>query len=141
MKAKIQKTKKPKSQKAAVKKATVKKAAVKKVDKQPVKKTAKGSPPSIPPAKAGGKAKRKPNAAFMAPVQPDAALAAIVGEKPLPRTEITKKLWEYIKSHGLQDQANKRMIHCDDLLIALFGKDSIGMFEMQRALIGHFAKP
>ena len=59
------------------------------------------------------KSKRKPNAAFMKPVKPDATLAAIVGDKPMPRTELTKKLWAYIKKHGLQDKKNKRMINAD----------------------------
>ena len=75
---------------------------------------------------------RKPNAAFMKPVQPDAVLAAIVGSKPLPRTELTKKLWAHIKKHGLQDKKNRRMIHADDLLKPLFGgKSSANMFELK----------
>lgn len=83
-------------------------------------------------------AKRKPNAAFMKPVQPDATLAAVVGEKPLPRTELTKKLWAYIKKKGLQDQKNKRMINADDALKAVFGgKKQVSMFDMTKLVSKH----
>lgn len=82
--------------------------------------------------------KRKPNAAFMKPLQPDAALAKIVGNKPLPRTEIVKKLWAYIKEKGLQDKANKRMINADAAMKDLFdGKDQISMFEMTKQVSKH----
>ena len=82
--------------------------------------------------------KRKPNAAFMKPVQPDAALAAVVGSKPLPRTELTKKLWEYIKKNGLQDKKVKTQINADDKLKAIFnGKKSVSMFEMTKLVSGH----
>ena len=75
--------------------------------------------------------KRKPNAAFMRPVQPDEKLSAIVGSKPLPRSELTKKLWDYIKKHGLQDTKNRRMINADDKLKAVFGgKKQVVMFEL-----------
>ena len=75
--------------------------------------------------------KRKPNAAFMKPMQPDAALGTVVGNEPLPRTEVTKKLWVYIKENNLQDPANKRMINADDKLLAIFdGKKQVSMFEM-----------
>ena len=66
--------------------------------------------------------KRKPSAAFMKPVQPSAALSEVVGSKPIPRTEVTKKLWAYIKKHGLQDKKNKRMIKSDDALKPVFGE-------------------
>lgn len=79
--------------------------------------------------------KRTPNPAFMKPLKPDAALAAVVGAAPLPRTEIVSKLWEYIKANGLQDAANKRMINADAKLKPLFGKDQVSMFEMA-GLIG-----
>jgi len=82
--------------------------------------------------------KRKPSAAFMKPVQPDAALSEIVGSKPLPRTELTKKLWAYIKKNGLQDNKNKRNIHSDDKLKAVFsGKAQVNMFEMTKLVSKH----
>jgi len=86
-------------------------------------------------------AKRKPNAAFMKPVTPDAALAAVVGSKPLPRTELTKKLWAYIKANGLQDPKKKTQINADDKLKAVFdGKKSVSMFEMTKLVSGHVTK-
>ena len=82
--------------------------------------------------------KRKPNAAFMRPVTPDAALSEVVGSKPLPRTELTKKLWAYIKKNGLQDKKNKRMINADTSLKAVFGgKASVNMFEMTKLVNKH----
>jgi chromatin remodeling complex protein RSC6 len=82
--------------------------------------------------------KRKPNAAFMKPVQPDAALSEVVGSKPIPRTELTKKLWLYIKKNKLQDQKNKRMIKADDALKAVFGgKATVNMFEMTKLVNKH----
>jgi upstream activation factor subunit UAF30 len=86
-------------------------------------------------------AKRKPNAAFMKPVTPDDALAAVVGAKPLPRTELTKKLWEYIKKNKLQDPKEKTKINADDKLKAVFnGKKSVSMFEMTKLVSGHLKK-
>src|SRR5581483_5422624 len=82
--------------------------------------------------------KRKPNAAFMKPVTPDAALSEVVGSKPLPRTELTKKLWAYIKKNGLQDKKNKRMIKSDDALKTVFGgKAQVNMFEMTKLVNKH----
>ncbi|HEY8995106.1 MAG TPA: SWIB/MDM2 domain-containing protein [Lacunisphaera sp.] len=79
------------------------------------------------------KSTRKPNAAFMKPVTPNEKLAAVVGAKPLPRTELTKKLWAYIKKNGLQDKKNKRMINADDALKAVFGgKTQVSMFDMTK---------
>ncbi|MFC2149356.1 SWIB/MDM2 domain-containing protein [Candidatus Auribacterota bacterium] len=76
---------------------------------------------------------RKPNAAFMKPLQPNDALAEVVGSKPLPRTEVTKKLWVYIKKNKLQDPKNRRVIVADDKLKAVFGgKKSVNMFEMTK---------
>ena len=76
---------------------------------------------------------RKPNAAFMKPVQPDDALAAVVGNKPLPRTELTKKLWAYIKKNDLQDKKVRTQINADDALKQVFGgKKSVSMFEMTK---------
>ena len=84
------------------------------------------------------KSKRKPNAAFMKPVQPDAKLSEVVGAKPIPRTEVTKKLWAYIKKNGLQDKKNKRMINSDDTLKAVFGgKKTVNMFEMTKLVSKH----
>lgn len=106
----------------AAKKTT---AAAKKAPatKAPAKKTTGG-------AKSGG---RKPNAAFMKPMTPSPILAEIVGSKPLPRTEITSKVWDYIKKHNLQDSKQKRIINADDKLKAVFGgKKSVDMFEMTR---------
>ncbi len=110
---------------AAKKKAkkTAKKAA-KKPAKRAVKKTA---------AK-----KRKPNAAFMKPVQPDATLSAVVGGSAMPRTEVTKKLWGYIRKNGLQDSKNRRMINADANLKAVFGgKGQVSMFEMTKLVSKH----
>jgi chromatin remodeling complex protein RSC6 len=82
--------------------------------------------------------KRKPNAAFMRPVQPDDKLSAIVGSKPLPRSELTKKLWEYIKKNGLQDKKKRTMINADDALKLVFnGKSQVSMFEMTKLVSGH----
>ena len=83
--------------------------------------------------------KRKPNAAFMKPVQPSAALAEVVGSKPIPRTEITKKLWAYIKKNGLQDKKNKRMINSDDKLKVIFKKPTVNMFEMTKLVSKHLS--
>jgi upstream activation factor subunit UAF30 len=82
--------------------------------------------------------KRKPNAAFMKPVQPSAALSEVVGSKAMPRTEVTKKLWAYIKKNGLQDKKNKRMIKSDDALKPVFGgKATVNMFEMTKLVSKH----
>lgn len=84
------------------------------------------------------KTKRKPNAAFLKPVTPDAKLAAVVGEKGLPRTELTKKLWAYIKKHGLQDKKNRRNINADEKLLPVFnGKKTVSMFEMTKLVSKH----
>ena len=86
-------------------------------------------------------AKRKPNAAFMKQVTPDDALAAVVGAKPLPRTELTKKLWDYIKKNGLQNKKVKTQIDADDKLKVVFnGKKSVSMFEMTKLVSGHLKK-
>jgi chromatin remodeling complex protein RSC6 len=89
-------------------------------------------------AKVVKKATRKPNAAFMKPVTPDEVLSAVVGSKPMPRTEVTKKLWAYIKKNGLQDSKNKRNINADDALKAVFGgKKTVNMFEMTKLVAKH----
>ena len=94
------------------------------------KATAAPAAPAAPAAK-----KRTPNAAFMKPLTPSAALAAVVGAAPLPRTEIISKLWVYIKANNLQDASNKRMINADAKLKEVFGKPQVSMFEMA-GLIG-----
>jgi len=87
--------------------------------------------------KAKGK-KRKPNAAFMKPMQPSATLAAVIGAGSMPRTEVTKKIWGYIKRNGLQDKKNRRNINADDKLKAVFGgKSSVSMFEMTKLVSKH----
>jgi chromatin remodeling complex protein RSC6 len=84
------------------------------------------------------KSKRKPSAAFMKPMMPSAALGAVVGAKAMPRTEVTKKLWAYIKRKGLQDKKNRRMINADAALKAVFGgKSSVNMFEMTKLVSKH----
>jgi len=84
------------------------------------------------------KSGRKPSAAFMKPMTPSPALAAVVGSKPLPRTEVTKKLWGYIKKNGLQDKKNKRMINANDELKPVFGgKSTVNMFEMTKLVNKH----
>ena len=84
------------------------------------------------------KSARKPNAAFMKPVQPSDTLGEVVGSKPIPRTEVTKRLWAYIKKNKLQDAKNKRMIKADDTLKAVFGgKSTVNMFEMSRLVSKH----
>jgi upstream activation factor subunit UAF30 len=104
----------------AAKKKTAKKAA-KKAAKKPAKKAAKKA------------TKRKPNAAFMKPVTPNEKLAAVVGSTPIPRTELTKKLWAYIKKNNLQDKKNRRMINADDKLKVVFGgKAQVSMFDMTK---------
>ena len=113
-----------KTAKKAVKKAK-KAPAKKKVAKKAVKKVKKAKKVKV-------KAKRKPNAAFMAPKQPWGPLAAIIGDKAMPRTEITKKIWDYIKRNRLQDAINRRMINADDKLRALFGKGQASMFELTK---------
>ena len=88
--------------------------------------------------KAKKKSKRKPNAAFMKPVQPDATLAAVVGSSAMPRTELTKKIWGYIKRNGLQDKKNRRMINADDKLRAVFGgRGQVNMFQMTALVSKH----
>jgi chromatin remodeling complex protein RSC6 len=122
--------KKPAAKKPAAKKPAAKKAAVKKA---PVKKAAAKKPAAKKPA-----AKRKPNAAFMKAMTPSAVLAAVIGAAPAPRTEVTKKIWDYIKKNKLQDAANKRNINADDKLKAVFGgKKTVSMFEMTKLVSNH----
>ena len=121
-----------KAAKKAVKKVA-KKAAPKK--KAAAKKVAKKAAPKKKAAKK--KSARKPNAAFMAPLNASPVLAEVIGSKPLPRTEIVKKIWEYIKKNKLQDSKNKRNINADSKLRPLFGKDQISMFELAKVVNKH----
>jgi chromatin remodeling complex protein RSC6 len=111
--------------------ATAKKAAAKKA---PAQEIAVAAPVAAPVVEAPAVEAKKPNAAFMKPMTPSKLLAAVVGKNPLPRTEVTKKVWEYIKKHDLQDPANKRMINADKKLKAIFGKDQVSMFEMTKLI-------
>jgi len=106
-------------------KKTAKKAVKKAAAKKTVKKAVKA------------KVKRKPNAAFMRPLMPSGPLAAIVGSVPMPRTEVTSKIWAYIKKNKLQDAVNRRMINADDKLKALFGKTQASMFELTKYVSKH----
>lgn len=90
--------------------------------------------------KSSGK-KRMPNAAFMKPMRPSSDLAAVVGSSPMPRTEVTKKLWQYIKRKGLQDSKNRRMINADENLRPIFGRSQVSMFEMTRLVNNHLKNP
>lgn len=108
--------------------------------KAAAKKAAAAAPAAAPAAAAAAPAKKRtPNPAFMKALTLSPALAAVVGDKPLPRTEIVSKLWVYIKAHKLQDEANKRMINADKKLLAVFGKPQVSMFEMA-GLIGKHVK-
>jgi len=83
------------------------------------------------------KTARKPNAAFMKPLTPSAELAAVIGPQAVPRTEVTKKIWDYIKQHNLQDPANRRNINADAKLHPIFGKDQVTMFELTKLVSAH----
>jgi chromatin remodeling complex protein RSC6 len=129
--AKKSAAKKPAAKKSAAKKPAAKKSAAKKAParKAPAKKAAAAKKPA---------AKRKPNAAFMKAMQPSSTLAAVVGGAPMPRTEVTKKIWDYIKKNKLQDSVNKRLINADDKLRAVFGgKSKVSMFEMTKLVSNH----
>jgi chromatin remodeling complex protein RSC6 len=123
----------------ATKKKSAKKSAKK--SKKAAPKKAKKSAKKAAPKKAAKKksgVKRKPNAAFMKPMTPTATLAAVIGGSPLPRTEVTKKLWAYIKRNGLQDSKNRRNINADDKLQEVFGgKKQVSMFEMTKLVSRH----
>jgi len=131
--------KKPAAKKAPAKKAAAKKAPAKKAPakKAPAKPPVKKVPAKKAAKKAAPAKKRTPNAAFMKAMTPSAALAAIIGDKPLPRTEVTKKVWEYIKKNKLQDAVNRRMINADAKLKEIFKKAQASMFEMTKMINGH----
>ena len=142
--------KKPVAKKAPAKKAVAKKkpSAKKAPAKKPAAKkkpSAKKAPAKKPAAKKKPVArkaavKRKPNPAFMKPMPPRAALAAVVGAKPIPRTEVTKKIWAYIKKNDLQDAKNRRNINADDKLKPVFGgKKQVSMFEMTKLVSNHLS--
>jgi len=124
--------------KKGAKKGAAKKGGAKKGAKKGAAKKG-GAKKSAAKKKTAKKAtKRTPNAAFMRAMQPDAALSAVVGGNPMPRTEITKKLWGYIKKNGLQDQKERRMINADDKLKVVFGgKGKVSMFEMTKLVNKH----
>ena len=127
--------KKAPAKKAPAKKAPAKKAVAPKkpaTKAAPAKKAAAKAPAKKAPAK-----KRTPSAAFMKALTPSAALAAVIGDKPLPRTEVTKKLWEYIKKNDLQDKAKKTMINADAKLKEIFKKAQVSMFEMTKLISNH----
>ncbi|HTM66472.1 MAG TPA: SWIB/MDM2 domain-containing protein [Flavipsychrobacter sp.] len=135
-KAPAKATKETASKPAAKKAAAPKKAA-------PAKKAAATKNATAPAKKAAAKkatTPRKPNAAFMAALTPDATLAAVIGNQPIPRTEIVKKMWDYIRANNLQDSKNKRMINADSKLRPLFGKEQISMFELAKIVNEHVKK-
>ena len=128
--AKKSAAKKPAAKKSAAKKPAAKKSAAKKP-------AARKSAAKKPAAKKSA-AKRKPNAAFMKAMTPSTVLAAVVGGMPMPRTEVTKKIWDYIKKNKLQDAVNKRLINADEKLRAVFGgKSKVSMFEMTKLVSNH----
>ena len=127
--------KKPAAKKAAAKKPAAKKPVAKKA---PAKKAPAKKAPAKKAAAKKPAAKRKPNAAFMKAMTPSAVLAAVVGANPLPRTEVTKKIWDYIKKNKLQDAVNRRLINADEKLRAVFGgKGKVSMFEMTKLVSNH----
>ena len=132
-----------KATKKVAKKATKKvaaKATTKKVAKVATKKVAAKATKKKATAKVAKVAKKRaPNPAFMRPLQPSAALALVVGEKALPRTEVVKKVWDYIKKNKLQNPKNMRNIFADDKLLPIFGKKEVTMFEMTKLVSGHLA--
>jgi upstream activation factor subunit UAF30 len=130
--------------KAAAKPAAAKKPAVKAAAKPAAKAAPKAAakPAAVkkPAAAKAAAPARKPNAAFMKPMTLSPTLAAVIGAAPMPRTEVTKKIWEYIKKHDLQDAANRRNINADDKLKAVFGgKKQVSMFEMTKLISGHLS--
>ena len=133
--------KKPAAKKPAAKKPAAKKPAAKKpAAKKPAAKKPAAKKPAAKKAAAPKKpaAKRKPNAAFMKPMNISSLLGAVIGAAPMPRTEVTKKLWDYIKKNKLQDAVNRRMINADEKLKAVFGgKKVVSMFEMTKLVSSH----
>src|SRR6476469_5613293 len=133
-------TAKKAAKKSAAKKSATKKGAAKKpaAKKSAAKKPAAKKATARKPAAKKSATKRKPNAAFMTAMQPSTVLAAVVGAMPMPRTEVTKKIWDYIKKNKLQDAVNKRLINADEKLRAVFGgKSKVSMFEMTKLVSNH----
>ena len=118
--------------KSSSRKSSARKSSRKKVARKSGRKSSR--------RKSSGK-KRTPNAAFMKPMQPSSDLASVVGSSPMPRTEVTKKLWQYIKRKGLQDSKNRRMINADENLRPIFGRSQVSMFEMTRLVNNHLKNP
>jgi upstream activation factor subunit UAF30 len=119
--------------------AVTQKSSEKKVAKKVTKKVEKKATKKVVKKVESKKAPRKPNAAFMKSVTPSATLAAIIGNTPVPRTEVTKKIWDYIKKHKLQDEVNRRMINADEKLKQLFGKAKVSMFELTKIVSSHLS--
>lgn len=133
-------TAKKAAKKSAAKKSATKKGAAKRpaAKKSAAKKPAAKKSAARKPAAKKSATKRKPNAAFMKAMQPSSVLAAVVGAMPMPRTEVTKKIWDYIKKNKLQDSVNKRLINADEKLRAVFGgKSKVSMFEMTKLVSNH----
>ena len=132
-------TAKKAAKKSAAKKSAGKKTAAKKpaAKKSAAKKPAAKKSAAKKPAAKKAASKRKPNAAFMKAMTPSTVLAAVVGTMPMPRTEVTKKIWDYIKKNKLQDAVNKRMINADAKLKEIFKKAQVSMFEMTKLISSH----
>jgi len=128
---------------ATAKKATAKKSAAGKkapAKKAPAKKAASARGGASASAKSAVPAKKRtPNASFMKAMTPSAQLAAVIGNAAVPRTEVTKKVWEYIKAHNLQDASKKTMINADDKLRPIFDKPQVSMFEMTKLINAHLS--
>ena len=125
------------AKKAPAKKAPAKKAPAKKVAAPKKAAAKKAAPATKTAAKKAPAKKRTPSAAFMKAMTPSPALAAVIGDKPIPRTEVTKKVWEYIKKNGLQDKAKRTMINADAKLKEIFKKAQVSMFEMTKLISAH----
>jgi upstream activation factor subunit UAF30 len=132
-------TAKKAAKKPAAKKSPAKKSAAKKAPaKKSATKQSAGTRSSAKKATGAKKSTRQPNAAFMKAMTPSPQLAAVIGTSPMPRTEVTKKIWDYIKKNKLQDAVNKRLINADDKLKAVFnGKNKVSMFEMTKLVSNH----
>jgi len=123
---------------ATARKAKKSKKSAKKSGKKSARKPAKKAKKAAPKKVKKAASKRKPNAAFMKAMTPSAVLAAVVGSMPIPRTEVTKKIWDYIKRNKLQDSINRRLINADEKLKAVFGgKRQVSMFEMTKLVSNH----
>ena len=122
----------------ATRKGKKSKISAKKAGKKSARKPAKKAKKAAPKKAKKAASKRKPNAAFMKAMTPSSTLAAVVGSMPLPRTEVTKKIWDYIKKNKLQDAINRRMINADEKLRQVFGgRSKVSMFEMTKLVSGH----